>query len=196
MASNIRRKYPKAMDEAIWTLRLERLGHAEIMRRIREGEAGLDRAYDIPRATYWEKLRRLRLARGDERDAVIPGDEVSTIDAIDRRILALANAELRELEAKRRARKPLSDADLRKLDRAASISARLRRTESKPRQPGSKQGAKARNDSPAVSLEMLSRQVNPAPSSSTLIDTSEAVATNEATSDDTAANGTARVGDS
>lgn len=163
MPSHIKQKYPKALAEVIWTLRIERLSHSEIMRRIRENEAGLGRAYDLPRATYFDKLRKLRHARGDERDAVRPGDEVDTVEAIDRRILALANAEIRELEAKRRRKEPLSNADLTRLDRAASISARLRRPRpqaANPRKP--ERGARAKNDGPLVSLDMLGSKVETA----------------------------------
>ena len=160
MASAIKRKYPKQLDELIWTLLVARVRPGEILRRIREGEAGLDRAYDIPKSTFEEKKRRLKLERGDPRDYVEPGDGPSTAEAIEARVLAVANREVRLIEGKVRRGEELTAGEMSKLEKALRMAKDAKPTMSNPRHlDRASKGRKAQQHSPITSLGDLARRV-------------------------------------
>lgn len=161
MPSPIKRRYPKAVDEVIWALLVARVRPGEILRRIREGEANLDRAYDMPKSTFEEKKRQLKLKRGDPRDYVEPGDGPSTAEAIEARVLSIANREIRLIEAKVRRGEELTAGEMTKAEKVMRMAKDAKPPTSKPANlDRAKKGRKAQQDSPVTRLNDLARQVD------------------------------------
>lgn len=172
----------------IWTLLVARVKPAEILRRIRENEAGLGKAYDLPRATYFEKQRKLKLKRGDPRDWVDEGQEPTTVEAIERMLLSVAKKEARELDAKRRSKEGLSQADLNRASRVADMTRKLKTPLSPPRQGAKaragKQGGEASQSSPLTALGQLVSTAPKDPSSEANADSEASPKPSDARLDD------------
>jgi hypothetical protein len=138
------RRYPPAVEDTVYALMAAGLNPGEIRARLAHGTNGLP-PVAVPARTLREIRARLRRDRGDPQEHVEikPGDELTTADAIARRLLVLLDAQVRRLESASHAR-PLTPTELGQLERATRVALDTRRRladESRPKSPGHKRAS-------------------------------------------------------
>lgn len=115
------RRYPPGIDAAIWSGVTDGLGTSEIGRRLRAGTLRADLApTDMPRRTLRDRIARLKQVHGEPNPVIEPGTEQDAASGISRRLIALADAQVRRLENVARTR-PLTSAELGQGERAARV---------------------------------------------------------------------------
>lgn len=114
-------RYPPGIDAAIWAAVSDGLGTTEIRRRLARGTLRADLSpVDIPRRTLRDRIARLKQVHGDPDPSVAPGAEADAAAGISRRLISLADAQVRRLERLARDR-PLTSTELTQGERAARV---------------------------------------------------------------------------
>lgn len=121
------RKWPKEMDEVIWACMQDGMKPQAIQRGLLEDQFGLGAKLDVPYRTLQDKMGKLKRKRGNPKTLVMPGTEVSAIDAMNRQMLAITREKIEEAAAKQRSGEEFTVKELKDLDQLLKLANSIRR---------------------------------------------------------------------